>query len=40
MKIDDHIIRDICKTLMGKGDIEDPNEMSSGIKLRYADLDF
>ena len=25
---------------MGKGDIEDPNEMSSGIKLRYAGLEF
>ena len=40
MKIDDNIIKDICKTLMGKGDVDDPNEMPSGIKLRYEDLNF
>ena len=40
MKIDNFIVKDVCKTLFGKGDVNDPHEMPSKIKLRYPDLEF
>ena len=33
-------MKDICKTLFGKGDVTDKHEMESGTKLRWPEVEF
>lgn len=40
VRIDNFIVKDICKTLFGKGDVNDAHETESGTKLRYPGLEF